>query len=112
MADKFAQAYTLLSKYTKFYTGRYGSTPVVNKYREKWGMQDVIDSVGSIRALELLEYYFRVDKPGHPLVWFYQNFDRLAEIEEQQRRDRERIERIRQQSTEAAAKYVKERTNV
>lgn len=40
-------------------------------------MQDVIDSVGFDRAIKLLEYYFNTQKSGHPLQFFFYNFDRM-----------------------------------
>ena len=48
-------------------------------------MQDVIDSVGFERAKELVVYYFKTNKSGHPLNFFFYNFDKIdylkAEIE-------------------------------
>lgn len=74
------ESYALLSSYEKLFREKYSYPPKYNKFKEKWAMQDVIDSVGSDRARELLVYYFRVDKPGHPLQWFFYNFDRLDQM--------------------------------
>jgi hypothetical protein len=71
------QAYALVSLYIALYKGKYNKQPVVNRYREKWAMQDVIDTVGFERSRELLEYYFKLNRQGHPLTWFLYNFDRL-----------------------------------
>jgi hypothetical protein len=71
------QAYALVSLYIALYKGKYNKQPVVNRYREKWAMQDVIDTVGFERGRELLEYYFKLNRQGHPLTWFLYNFDRL-----------------------------------
>ncbi len=43
-------SYALISLYENLYLDKYGKRPVVNRYREKWGMQDVIESVGYDRA--------------------------------------------------------------
>jgi hypothetical protein len=80
-------AHTLLSFYDKLYTEKYGNKPKYNKYREKWAMQDVVDSVGFERAKELLEYYLKVTKPRHPLQWFFYNFDKLDDMLEQKQAD-------------------------
>jgi hypothetical protein len=40
-------------------------------------MQDVIDSLGFDRAKMVLEYYFKTNKPGHPIQYFLFNFDKL-----------------------------------
>ncbi len=37
----------------------------------------VIDSVGFERAKELLIYYFKTSKSGHPLNFFFYNFDKI-----------------------------------
>ena len=43
-------------------------------------MQDVIDSIGFDRARNVLEYYFRTNRPGHPLQHFFFNFDKLDHV--------------------------------
>ena len=75
--DKNKQPYVMLWKYEKLYEEKYGKKPTVNKYRDKSAMKDVIDSVGFDRGMELLEYYFKTPKYGHPLIFFLYNFDRI-----------------------------------
>ena len=79
------QPYILIGLYENLYQERYGKKPRVNKFREKWAMQDVIDSVGFERAKELVVYYFKTSKSGHPINFFIYNFDKIdylkAEIE-------------------------------
>ena len=67
----------MISLYQSLYKEKYGRTPQINKFREKWAMQDVIDSVGFDRAKELLVYYFKTNKSGHPLGFFFYNFDKI-----------------------------------
>jgi hypothetical protein len=67
-------------------------------------MQDVIESVGYDRARELLEYYFRVTKQGHPLQWFFYNFDRLDDMLLQSEEDMQRRRKLR----EATKKMVED----
>ena len=40
------QPYILISLYISLYKERYNKVVTINKFREKWAMQDVIDSVG------------------------------------------------------------------
>lgn len=70
----------------------------MNKYREKWAMQDVIDSVGLDRAKEIMSYYFKTSKTGHPLNFFYMNFDRLESMMDQIAKDKENRERLLEQT--------------
>lgn len=90
--------YTLLSLYDKLYIERYDKKPRYNKYREKWAMQDVIDSVGIDRARELLLYYFKVTKPGHPLTWFFYNFDKLDDMLNQSELDKFKRQKLLEQT--------------
>ena len=60
----------------------------MNKFREKWAMQDVIDSVGFERAKDLLTYYFRINKSGHPLQFFYYNFDKMDQMNKEIEKDK------------------------
>lgn len=66
-----------MTNYQNLYKERYGKMPNLNKFREKWAMQDVIDSVGFQKANDLLHYYFSLEKTGHPLQFFYYNFDKM-----------------------------------
>lgn len=90
--------YILLGKYDTLYKERYGVKPKYNRFKEKWAMQDVIDSVGVERAQELIEYYFKVSKSGHPLTWFFYNFDKLDEMLENIEEDRKRRIRLLEQT--------------
>lgn len=84
------EPYILISFYQSLYKQKYGSLPKINKFREKWAMQDVIDSVGIDRAKEILLYYFSLPKGGHPLQFFFYNFDRMDAAITEVEKDRER----------------------
>lgn len=74
------EPYILLTIYMALYEQKYGKKPRLNKYKEKWAMQDVLDSIGFEAAKDVLNYYFRTGKSGHPLSFFYNNFDRLEDM--------------------------------
>lgn len=93
--DEAKLAYGLVSFYAAIYKQTYKKAVVLNKYREKWAMQDVIDSVGYDRAKVLLEYYFTIQKAGHPLSWFFYNFEKLDLALQQKEEDKTRRELIR-----------------
>jgi hypothetical protein len=88
--------YILLSLYLDLYQSKYNKKPSINKYREKWAMQDVIDSVGFDRARELVEYYFRTQKNGHPLSFFYYNFDKIDYLQKEIEKDKENRRTLRE----------------
>ena len=84
------EPYILIGLYENLYSEKYGKKPRLNKFREKWGMQDIIDSVGFSRAKELLVYYFNLPKSGHPLQFFFYNFDRIDNSHTEVDKDKER----------------------
>jgi hypothetical protein len=96
--DSAKLAHALVTKYSNMYELKYNKKITMNRHREKWAMQDVLDSVGYDRALEILEYYFSVTKPGHPLSWFYFNFDKLDEVMVKLDQDKERRQKLREQT--------------
>jgi hypothetical protein len=79
-SSKKSEPFILLGIYQKLYKEKYKKEARVNKYREKWAMQDVIDSVGYPRAIELIEYYFVIDRPDHSLTFFLYNFDKMDRV--------------------------------
>jgi hypothetical protein len=98
------EPYILITHYQSLYKNKYGKVPTINKFREKWGMQDVIDTVGFSRAKELLEYYFSTSKSGHPLQFFFYNFDKIDQLNKEIEKDKNNRKLLR----EATKKLVEE----
>ena len=96
--DEAKLAYGLVSLYIILFKETYKKTPIINKYREKWAMQDVVDSVGYDRAKVLLEAYFKMSKPNHPIAWFFYNFEKIDLSLAQKEEDKTRRELIRQKT--------------
>ena len=92
------QPYILITLYQSLYKDKYGRVPTINKFREKWAMQDVIDSVGFDRARQLLEYYFTLNKNGHPLQFFFYNFDKMDSIKVESDKDKEKRKLLLEQT--------------
>jgi hypothetical protein len=84
------EPYILLTLYQNLYKDKYTRALTINKFREKWAMQDVIDSVGFDRAKELIEYYFELNKNGHPLQFFFYNFDKMDSLKTEIEKDKEK----------------------
>jgi hypothetical protein len=74
------EPHALITLYVSLFEERYGKKPTLNRFKEKWAMQDLIDSVGYSRAQDLIGYYFTLSKYGHPLNWFFYNFDKLDRL--------------------------------
>ena len=78
--EESQQAYILIGIYQQLYKSKYNKPVVVNRYKRKWDLLDVIETIGYDRAKEILEYYFTCNKPGHTLEWFLSNFDKLDDM--------------------------------
>lgn len=98
MAEKSKGPYILISLYETLYFQKYNKKPRLNKFREKWAMQDVIDSVGFDRARELVEYYFKTSKSGHPLSFFFYNFDKIDQLQSEIEKDKVNRARLREET--------------
>ena len=105
--EKARQAHILITKYTSLFKEKHGRTPTINRYSAKWGMMDVIDSVGVERAHEILEYYFHTTHQKHDIEFFYKNFDKIEAHLLVVRQDRARRARIMADT----AKRVREAEN-
>ena len=103
MADN-RQPHILVTLYQNLYKEKYNKDITVNRFREKWAMQDVIDSVGFDKAYKILNYYFTLSKLGHPLQFFYMNFDKIERLME----DVEKDKAARKTLLEATKKMVEE----
>jgi hypothetical protein len=70
-------AYSLLSEYSALYKIKYGRPPIINKYKEKWGMLSLIEDFGEEGVSKTLKYYFKINREGHSLPWLYNNFSSI-----------------------------------
>lgn len=104
MANEQKEPYVLLGLYQNLYKEKYNKSITLNRYKEKWAMQDVIDSIGFDKAKELLVYYFSLNKAGHPLQFFYFNFDKMEQNKIESEKDKE----TRRKLLEATKKMVEE----
>lgn len=86
--DNMPQAHALLSLYESNYHTKYGKKPVINRFRDKWGMLDIIETVGYSRGRELVNYYFRTQRPRHPLSFLFNNYDVLNTAYDQAEQDK------------------------
>jgi len=96
--DTAKLAHAMMTKYSNMFELKYNQKPRLNRYKEKWALVDVIDSIGYDRAVEVLEYYFKTSRPGHPLSWFYMNFDKLDEVMVKLDEDESRRQKLREQT--------------
>lgn len=101
------QVYALIDLYKDLFIDRYRRAPTLNRYKSKWAMTDVVEDIGAQRAEELLRYYFKTQKPGHPLEFFFYNYERINQV----LADKEEDERKRAQIRKETAEKLREMEN-
>lgn len=83
------QANALVTLFIKEYTDKYKTGPsTLNRYREKWAFQDMVTDLGYERAQEVVQYYFRTGKSGHPVQWFIYHYEELNNIMKELEKDK------------------------
>jgi hypothetical protein len=94
------QANGLYTLYQKKYTEKYGRGPNGNRYRAKWGLRDMLEDYSYEDCKNIVEYYFRTGKQGHPIDFMLVNYDRIYEFMLERLEDERKREEIRKQTEE------------
>lgn len=95
-----SQSYALMHMFSKCYEKKYGQKPLINRYRERWGFQDMVDSIGEEDSKAVIEYYFEISSSNHTCKYLFNNFDILKRNLDARTQDREKRARLRQQTKE------------
>lgn len=99
-------AFSLLSEYIRLYKSRYASAPILNKYKEKWGMASLVEDFGREEVEKTLNYYFKINREGHSLPWFYNNFSTVHISRLSAEKDDKIRSAARQKTQELRAEYL------
>lgn len=98
MAVKVQDCHVLITYFAKVYREKYGNSPVINRYRARYGFESVLMDMPMDEAKSLIDFYFvTVSTNRHSLDWFFNNYDKIInnrnEFEvEQERRKQQRLE--------------------
>lgn len=98
MSAKNKNAHTMISWYEKLFSEKYGRKPIINRYKEMWGLKAVVEHIGLEDSKSLMEYYFKTTKQGHPLDFFIGNYDKLIQSKNLSDADRLARKRIMNQT--------------
>jgi hypothetical protein len=75
---KYSQA--LVTRYVKKYTEKYGKPPTdLNRYRDRWGFQGMVEDFGKDRAEQIMDFYLESNRPNHPVGYLLFNYDKVNE---------------------------------
>jgi hypothetical protein len=106
MASSFKEEFAMLSLYQRLYESKYGHKASINKYKEKWAMQSLIEDYGVDGVRDIIEFYFKTNKDGHPISWMIFNFDTLKSTLQGNRTDIIMREERRKKTQELATEYL------
>lgn len=88
MAVERKDRMALLSRYSKFYTAKYGEKPLLNLNVEQWAADALIESYTLPFCYDLLEYYFSTAQA--PTWKYFANYaDKIVEARQNYKRDME-----------------------
>ena len=107
MANQFTKEYGIIDLYKTLYSEKYGREIDINKYKEKWAVQSLVQDFGYDTVVNTITYYFKLVKDGHPLSWFYSNFDTLNNA----RISKEQDDRIRADRRKKTMELIMEHNN-
>lgn len=98
----------MVSYFSKVYKDKYGTAPVVNRYKARWGFDSVLLSIDESETKKLIDYYFETASPnGHDLDWFFYNYDKLIIAMEKRDKDAVELARLREESKRRTEEWRK-----
>ena len=104
------QAYALITHFEKKYVEKYGEKPQVNRHRDKWGFQDMIEDLTYAGAQEIIDYYFGLEG-SHTIQRLHRNYDQMARIRKERAEDESEREKIRKQTAERVKAWKEKNGN-
>lgn len=97
------QANALITSYVKLYKEKYQTAPVINRYRDRWGFQAMIEDLGRADAQAVLLYYFELSG-SHDVTTLFRSYDELHKQRLAEEEDKRRVAQLHIET----AKRVKE----
>lgn len=105
------QANALITLYIKLYTDKYEHAPKLNRYRERWGFQSMVEDLGYEKSQEVIRYYMRQNRPGHPVSHLLFNYDNMAEVIEELEQDNEKRAELRAKTEQRVKEWERVNAN-
>lgn len=101
------QAYALISLFEKHYQKKYNRKPDLNRHRDKWGFQDMVEDLGYDIAQEIVVYYFELKYVGHPVQQLLRNYDKFRRVRDERREDEAERLRLRAETKKRVEDWEK-----
>lgn len=99
-------AHTLISYYETIYKRQYGTKPLLNRYKARWGFDSVLMDMPMAEAKALLDYYVESGNArNRDLEWFFYNYDKLREAHEKVKDDAVKRKALMEESRRRAEEW-------
>lgn len=99
------QANALITKYVKLYQQKYGEKPTINRYREKWGFQAMIEDLGKDDAEAVIVYYLSLTI-RHELLELFRTYDELHKNRLADEEDKRRVAKLHEETARRVKEYL------
>lgn len=105
------QAYALITLFEKNYQKKYGRKPEINRHRDKWGFQDMVEDLGYGEAQQIVAYYFELRYIGHPVQTLLRNYDKFSRVRKEREEDEANRLRLREETKKRVEAFEREHGN-
>lgn len=93
------QANALVTLFIDTYKAKFGMRPEkINRYRDRWGFQAMIEDLGYDRSKEVIAFYMETNRPIHDVSGLLNNYDRINTIMKDKAEDEAARQRLREES--------------
>lgn len=105
------QAYALITLFEKHYQKKYDRKPEINRHRDKWGFQDMVEDLGYGEAQQIVAYYFELKYIGHPVQTLLRNYDKFSRVRKEREEDEANRLRLREETKKRVEAFEREHGN-
>ena len=88
-------AYALIDYYVLKYKTKFGRNPDINRFKNKYGFQDMISDVGFDRAKKIIEHYIAGSRQAYNVNDLLYNYDKINIVITQLEEDEVNREKLR-----------------
>jgi hypothetical protein len=83
-------AYALIDLYIVEYTARFSRKPDVNRFKSKYGFQDMVNDLGYEKSQKVVKHYVSSNRPSITINDLLYNYDKINSVIEQIEEDNAR----------------------
>ena len=108
MAATKAQINSLVTYYLNQFKTKYDAAPKdLNRFRDQWGFQGMIDDFGMDSAKKIIDYYFSTARHYHPTSYLLYNYEKLNSAMLEREEDEKKRAELRAESKRRVEEWRK-----